>query len=81
MSRHRLEVDWARCTGHLLCAELLPELIAVDDWGYPMIPNRAVPEHLMGHARRARAACPVLALRLRSATSSHRSQVTQRRQP
>jgi ferredoxin len=59
-----LEVDWARCTGHLVCAELLPELVIVDDWGYPMLPRRAVPDHLLGHARRARAACPVMALHL-----------------
>lgn len=72
MSRERLEVDWARCTGHLVCAELLPELITVDDWGYPIVAKRAVPAPLHAHARRARASCPVLALRLRSVTSEHR---------
>jgi ferredoxin len=67
MSRtHRLDVDWARCTGELMCAELLPELITVDDWGYPMLPRRPIPDHLLGNARRARAACPVMALRLRT---------------
>jgi ferredoxin len=61
----RFEVDWARCTGHLVCAELVPELIAPDDWGYPMFTGRPIPADLVRHARRARAACPALALRLR----------------
>lgn len=65
MSEHRIEVDWARCTGHLVCAELVPELITQDDWGYPMFDGRPIPGELMKHARRARAACPALALRLR----------------
>ena len=70
--QHRLEVDWARCGGHLVCAELLPEVVGVDDWGYPMLPGRAVPDHLVGHARRAKASCPVMALRLRAESSTHR---------
>jgi ferredoxin len=78
VSLQRLEVDWTRCTGHLVCAELLPELIGTDDWGYPIVPNRAVPEHLHTHARRAKAACPVLALRLRAAASEHRQRVSRR---
>ncbi|MBI1758747.1 MAG: ferredoxin [Actinobacteria bacterium] len=65
MSQQRLEVDWARCVGHLVCVDLLPELITVDDWGYPMLPERPIPRHLMRHARRAKATCPALALRLR----------------
>ncbi|MDB5066811.1 MAG: ferredoxin [Chloroflexi bacterium] len=60
-----LQVDRIRCDGHGLCAELLPELIRLDEWGYPMVRPGPVPAHLVGHARRAAAACPVLALRLR----------------
>ena len=59
-----LSVDRIRCDGHGLCAELLPELVEMDDWGYPVLRPGAVPEHLRGHAARAVAACPVLALRL-----------------
>jgi ferredoxin len=59
-----LQVDWSRCTGHLVCVELLPELLGVDDWGYPIMPDRPVPRHLRKHARRARAGCPALALLL-----------------
>jgi ferredoxin len=64
-----LQIDRIRCDGHGLCAELLPEQIGLDDWGYPIIKAGTVPHSLIEHARRAVAACPVLALRLaRTAT-------------
>ena len=59
-----LQIDRIRCDGHGLCAELLPELISLDDWGYPIIKAGTVPHSLIEHARRAVDACPVLALRL-----------------
>jgi ferredoxin len=60
----RLQVDWIACDGHGVCAELFPEGIALDDWGYPMLRPGAIPPELLEHAKRAAAACPVLALRL-----------------
>ena len=63
--RQEITVDRIRCDGRGTCAELLPEMVRLDDWGYPMVAPGAVPEHLMGHARRAVKTCPVLALRLR----------------
>jgi ferredoxin len=60
-----LAVDRIRCDGRGLCAELLPELVRLDDWGYPIVAPGSVPEHALGHAKRAVAACPVLALALR----------------
>jgi ferredoxin len=59
-----LQLDRIRCDGHGLCAELLPEVIRLDDWGYPIIRAGEVPASLVEHARRAADACPVLALRL-----------------
>jgi ferredoxin len=59
-----LRVNPIQCTGHGVCAELLPELIAVDEWGYPVVDLRPVPPALDRDARRAVAACPALALRL-----------------
>jgi ferredoxin len=59
-----LQIDRIRCDGHGLCAELLPELIRLDDWGYPIIKAGTIPPSLIEHARRAADACPVLALRL-----------------
>jgi ferredoxin len=63
MSR-RIVVNPITCVGHGLCADLLPELITLDDWGYPIIDPRPIPDHLVAHARRAVAACPTLALLL-----------------
>jgi ferredoxin len=60
---HRLRVNPIACTGHGMCAELLPELIELDDWGYPVI-DADVSDELLPHARRAVAACPTLALLL-----------------
>jgi ferredoxin len=59
----KIELDPIACDGHGLCADLLPELIELDEWGYPMIDSR-VPAGLAGHARRAVSACPALALKL-----------------
>ncbi len=59
-----LVVDWRRCDGNGVCAELLPELIGRDDWGYPVIASGPVPAELHRLAVRARAACPALALSL-----------------
>ena len=65
----RLQVNPIACEGHGLCAELFPERVTLDDWGYPVIDPRPVPRGLKSHARRAIAACPTLALLL--ASSAH----------
>ena len=64
-----LQIDRIRCDGHGLCAELLPEMVSLDDWGYPIIKTGTVPASLIEHARRAADACPVLALRLARITT------------
>jgi ferredoxin len=68
MSEHRLHIDWTACDGRGLCAELLPELLAEDDWGYPVprdgATEPAIPGRLEGLAQRAVDRCPALALRL-----------------
>jgi ferredoxin len=58
----KLRVNPIACTGHGLCAELLPELIKLDPWGYPLLADMPVPRELADHAKRAAAACPTLAL-------------------
>jgi ferredoxin len=60
----RLSVNPISCDGHGVCAELLPELISLDDWGYPILHSKEVPAHLLALARRARDLCPTLALLL-----------------
>lgn len=64
MDQVTLQVDRIRCDGRGLCAELLPEMIRLDDWGYPIIEPGPVPAELQAHARQAAAKCPVLAIRL-----------------
>jgi ferredoxin len=64
-TRLGLEVDPIMCRGHGLCAELLPEQILLDEWGYPRLASPEVPPPLRAQARAAVSACPTLALRLR----------------
>lgn len=66
MTEQRLTVDPIACHAHGLCAELLPELVDLDEWGYPIVRGDAVPAHLLAAGRSAVAACPTLALRLRA---------------
>jgi ferredoxin len=60
----QLQVNPIECAGHGACAELLPEMVSLDEWGYPLLDPRPVPPALERQARRAVSACPVLALRL-----------------
>jgi ferredoxin len=62
----RLRVNPIRCVAHGLCAELLPESIRLDEWGYPILDDPELPRGLVEHARRAADACPTLALLLES---------------
>jgi ferredoxin len=64
MSELVLQVNPILCDAHGLCAELLPERIQLDEWGYPIIDESPIPPSLEAHARRAVDVCPVLALRL-----------------
>jgi ferredoxin len=64
MSDQAIAIDRIRCDGYGCCAELLPEMIALDDWGYPILRPGAIPEALLPLARMAVDTCPVLALRL-----------------
>ncbi len=59
-----LRVNPIACDARGLCIELLPELIAADPWGYPIIRPGPVPPGLLPLARRAVRECPTLALLL-----------------
>ena len=75
MTRYTLKLDPIACDGHGICAELLPERVALDDWGYPIIDAEPVGGELVVHARRAVTNCPVMALELekvREALAAHR---------
>lgn len=60
----RLRVNPIACEAHGMCAELLPERITLDEWGYPLIDDRPLSLDLVEHARRAAQACPTFALLL-----------------
>ncbi|HLW93739.1 MAG TPA: ferredoxin [Solirubrobacteraceae bacterium] len=60
----KIRVNPIECLGHGLCAEILPERIRLDEWGYPIITDGEVPPELEALARRAANACPTLALLL-----------------
>jgi ferredoxin len=60
----QLRVDMIACTGHGLCAELLPEMVSLDEWGYPILEPGPIPAGLNALARRTVTACPALALKL-----------------
>ncbi len=83
MSREEphVRIDPIACTAHGLCAELLPERVRLDDWGYPIVDDRPLPPELVAHARRAAAVCPTLALKLaqRPAQAPRASRSTRRR--
>jgi len=60
----RLRVNFIACDAYGACAELFPEWIQLDDWGFPIVNADAVPKELLKHARRAVQACPKVALLL-----------------
>jgi len=69
---YRVRVNPIACEAHGMCAELLPEAIALDEWGYPIIDGRPLPPELVDHARRAAQACPTFALLVSSGTAAKR---------
>jgi ferredoxin len=62
--RLRLRVDPVACDAYGYCAELLPERITTDEWGYPFIDGAPLEGQLVELARRAAAECPRRALLL-----------------
>ncbi len=60
--RYRLRVNPIQCDGYGLCADIFPEHVQLDEWGYPMIDAAPFGDQLVRQARRAVRACPRLAL-------------------
>jgi len=77
----RLAIDRIRCDGYGMCAEMFPEGIELDDWGYPILRPGVIPEGLVPLARRAVEVCPLLALRLSNVPSAPPSAPTGRLLP
>jgi len=68
----RLWVNPIACDARGLCAEVLPELIILDDWGFPRSRDEDVPPELRHEAAEAVRLCPKLALRLDRAGRAHK---------
>ena len=58
----RLRVDWIRCDGYGLCGDMLPEVIDLDDWRFPILRAGPVDRDLLHDAQRAVDCCPMKAL-------------------
>lgn len=67
----RIVIDPTACDAYGYCAELLPEAITRDEWGYPMVDGKPLPPALVQAARRAARDCPRRAITVRERTSSH----------
>ena len=65
MSDLRITIDPVACDAYGYCAELLPEFISLDEWGYPIVEDRSVPTHLNALVRRAVRDCPTRAISVR----------------
>jgi ferredoxin len=70
MAAHVLRVDPIACTGEGVCADLFPEWIRLDDWGFPIIDADVIPADRLAQARWAAANCPALALKLQAVPRS-----------
>ena len=75
----RLVVDPVACDRFGHCAELLPELIWLDEWGFPVVDGDLVPDHLVDGATDAVRACPRRALLLRRESGPVSRPVSRRR--
>jgi ferredoxin len=58
----KLKIDWIACNGYGACETAAPDLITLDDWGYPVLPDGPVPHDLARQAESAINDCPMLAL-------------------
>jgi ferredoxin len=67
----RITIDPVACDAYGYCAELLPEAISLDEWGYPMVDGKPLPPELIATARRAARDCPRRAITLRVKQGSH----------
>jgi ferredoxin len=64
MTTVRISIDPVACEAYGYCAELLPEAIELDEWGYPIVDGAPLPADLVALARRAARDCPRRAITL-----------------
>ena len=65
----QLRVNPIRCDGARYCAEIVPELVALDEWGFPIVSSEQIDDpRLLRLAERAVSECPRVALQLARAS-------------
>jgi ferredoxin len=69
MSGLRITIDPVACQAYGYCAELLPEAISLDEWGYPIVDKRPLHPGLVALAKRTARDCPKRAITLQEKTS------------
>jgi ferredoxin len=69
--QRRLRINPIICTGYAYCAEIVPELISLDDWGFPIVNSQVIEDELLHLAGRAVAMCPQVALVLEELVPVH----------
>jgi ferredoxin len=69
----QLRVNPILCNGYGYCAEIVPELVSLDDWGFPIVSSHPIEgDKLLQLARRAVATCPRLALLIEESVPTRR---------
>lgn len=74
-----LRIDWITCDGYGLCGDLVPDVIGLDDWRYPILPDEPVEPARLHDVQRAIDCCPMAALRLERTTADRRRDGSRRR--
>jgi ferredoxin len=63
-----LVLDPIKCDGRGMCHDAAPDLVELDEWGYPLLPGGTLRASLtrgdMKSAHEATHACPLLALHI-----------------
>ena len=73
VARRRLRVNPILCDGYGYCAEIVPERIFLDDWGFPIVNETPIDDDRVERlAERAVATCPRLALLLEDESPERR---------
>ena len=67
----RILVDPVACDAYGYCAELLPEAISLDEWGYPIVDGKPLPPTSSEAAKRAARDCPRRAITVRERKGGH----------
>ena len=66
----KVTLDPSACDGFGFCAEILPEVLSLDEWGFPFVGDGDIQGSLLRPARQAVRSCPRRALMLTESVES-----------